>query len=160
MPSPCSAEMVGAFRRLSLLKCFVAEGLTFLQTWIWTYHRHNKEGAREVPCNLLASSTWWVGGNKPPQITLYLKRIYKKLLRKKTHGKSSWKRACLCLTFWDFMPNSFISPKPQHVQSIKQHSQNGNNRELQPLPYLEVSHRDSSSRVEMGVRRLIWERIG
>lgn len=58
------------------------------------------------------------------------------------------------------MPDSFISPKPQQVQSIKQHSQNGNNRELQPLPYLDVSHGGSSGRVGMGGRRLIWERIG
>lgn len=56
------------------------------------------------------------------------------------------------MTCRDFMPNSFISPKPQQVQSIKQHSQNGNNRQLQPLPYLEASHGDSSSRVEMGAR--------
>lgn len=108
----------------------------------------------EVPCNQLASGTWWVGENKPPWITLSLKRIYKKSLKKKnTWKKLLKKKACLCLNIWDFMPNSFISPKPQQVRSIKQHSQNGNNRELQPFPYLEASHRDSSSRVEMGARR-------
>lgn len=64
------------------------------------------------------------------------------------------------MTCQGFMPNSFISPKPQQVQSIKQHSRNGNNRQLQPLPYLEASHGESFSRVEMGARRLIWGRIG